>query len=55
MMTDETRKQIALARYKLISPVLAESGRNRNEWFREQAGKTHHFPTTAPRRWRCPR
>ena len=43
-MTDETRKQIALARYKLISPVLAESGRNRNEWFREQAGKTHHFP-----------
>ena len=44
MMTDETRKQIALARYKLISPVLAESGRNRNEWFREQAGKTHHFP-----------
>jgi transposase InsO family protein len=43
-MNDETRKQIALQRYKLISPVLAESGRNRNAWFREIAGKEHQFP-----------
>ena len=43
-MNDETRKQIALQRYKLISPVLAESGRNRNAWFREIAAKEHQFP-----------
>lgn len=43
-MNDETRKQIALARYKLISPVLAEAGRSRNEWFREVASKEHMFP-----------
>jgi putative transposase len=43
-MNDETRKQIALQRYKLISPVLAESGRNRNAWFREIAAKEHTFP-----------
>jgi len=43
-MNDETRKQIALCRYKLLSPVLAESGRNRNAWFREIAAKEHTFP-----------
>lgn len=43
-MNDETRKQIALARYKLISPVLAETGRSRNAWFREMATKDHPFP-----------
>lgn len=43
-MNDETRKQIALHRYRLISPVLAETGRCRNEWFREIAAKEHQFP-----------
>jgi len=43
-MNDETRKQIALCRYKLLSPVLAETGRNRNAWFREVAGKEQIFP-----------
>lgn len=43
-MNDETRKQIGLARYKLISPVLAEPRRLQNEYFREQAQKEHFFP-----------
>lgn len=43
-MNDETRKQIALSRYKLISPVLAEPRRLQNEYFREQAQKEHFFP-----------
>lgn len=43
-MNDDTRKQIALYRYKLISPVLAETSRCRNEWFREVASKEHNFP-----------
>jgi putative transposase len=43
-MNDDIRKQIALYRYRLISPVLAESGRNRNEYFREVASKEHTFP-----------
>jgi putative transposase len=43
-MNDETRKQIALFRYKLISPVLAEPRRAQNEYFREQAEKEHIFP-----------
>jgi len=48
-MNDETRKQIALCRYKLISPVLAEPGRVQNEYFREQAQKEHLFPQYGPR------
>jgi len=48
-MTDETRKQIALYRYRLISPVLAEPGRVQNEYFRTQAGVTHVFPHYGPR------
>lgn len=43
-MNEETRKQIALFRYRLISPVLAEPGRVQNEYFRTQAGLTHVFP-----------
>lgn len=49
-MNEDTRKQIALHRYKLISPVLAESGRCRNEWFREVASKEHQFPHYGLRR-----
>jgi putative transposase len=43
-MNDETREQIALARYKLISPVLAEPGRIQNQYFREQAERAHNLP-----------
>jgi hypothetical protein len=44
MMKDETRAEIALARFKLISPVLAEPGRVQNEYFRSQTDKEHDFP-----------
>jgi putative transposase len=43
-MNEETRKQIALCRYKILSPVLAESSRNRNAYFREASLKEHVFP-----------
>ena len=43
-MNDETRKQIALMRYKLISPVLAEPRRAQNEYFRDQEKTEHIFP-----------
>lgn len=43
-MDNETREQIALTRFKLISPVLAEPGRVQNEYFRTQAAKRHAFP-----------
>ena len=36
-MNEETRKQIALFRYRLISPVLAEPSRVQNKYFRKQA------------------
>lgn len=49
-MTDETREQIALFRYKLISPVLAEPAREQNRYFRKQADKTHEVPHRGPRR-----
>lgn len=43
-MKEETRSEIALARYKLISPVLAEPGRVQNEYFRSQTDKEHDLP-----------
>ena len=49
-MNQETREQIALARYKLISPVLAEPGRVQNEYFRRQAEKDHELPHYGCRR-----
>lgn len=49
-MNDETREQIALFRYKLISPVLAEPGRLQNEYFRSQAERTHNVPHLGVRR-----
>jgi putative transposase len=49
-MNEETRKQVALFRYKLISPVLAEPGRVQNEYFRNQEGKMLEFPHTGPRK-----
>ena len=43
-MDKETREQIALIRYKIISPVLAEPTRLQNEYFRSQSQKDHLFP-----------
>lgn len=43
-MDEETREQIALIRYKLISPVVVEPGRVQNEYFRNQSGTAHVFP-----------
>jgi transposase InsO family protein len=43
-MKEDMRLQVALRRYRLISPVLAEAGRNRNEYFREVSLKEHNFP-----------
>lgn len=43
-MDKETREQIALIRYKIISPVLAEPSRLQNEYFRNQSQKEHLFP-----------
>jgi transposase InsO family protein len=50
-MNNETREQIALARFKIISPVLAEPGRVRNEYFRTQAAAEHDIPHVGPRRY----
>lgn len=50
VMDNETREQIALIRYKLISPVLAEPGRVQNEYFRTQAAKRHEFPRYGSRK-----
>ena len=49
-MDNETREKIALIRYKLISPVLAEPGRIQNEYFRTQAAKHHEFPRYGSRK-----
>lgn len=43
-MNKETREQVALFRYKLLSPVLAEPNRVQNEYFRDQASKEHNVP-----------
>jgi len=43
-MKDEIREKIALKRYQIISPVLAEPSRAQNEYFRKQAAIEHDFP-----------
>ena len=43
-MDEEIREKIALKRYQIISPVLAEPTRAQNEYFRKQANRTHEFP-----------
>lgn len=43
-MERDIRERIALKRYKIISPVLAEPARAQNEYFRQQAGQEHDFP-----------
>jgi transposase InsO family protein len=51
IMTDDIREQIALVRYKLISPVLAEPARVQNAYFREQAERFHDMPHYGPKRY----
>jgi transposase InsO family protein len=43
-MEKDIRESIALKRYQLISPVLAEPARAQNEYFRKQAQSEHNFP-----------
>jgi putative transposase len=50
-MTPECKEQIALARFKLISPVLAEPARKQNEYFRMLSEKPHLFPHYGPRQY----
>jgi len=43
-MEKDIRERIALKRYQIISPVLAEPARAQNEYFRQQAERKHDFP-----------
>ena len=43
-MEKDIRERIALKRYQIISPVLAEPARAQNEYFRKQAQQEHDFP-----------
>lgn len=43
-MEKDIRERIALARFQIISPVLAEPKRAQNEYFRKQAEGVHDFP-----------
>jgi transposase InsO family protein len=43
-MQKDIREKIALKRYQIISPVLAEPARAQNEYFRKQAQLEHDFP-----------
>jgi transposase InsO family protein len=43
-MEKDIREKIALKRYQIISPVLAEPARAQNEYFRKQATHEHDFP-----------
>ncbi|MCD6248727.1 MAG: IS481 family transposase, partial [candidate division Zixibacteria bacterium] len=43
-MKEDIREKIALKRFKIISPVLAEPKRVQNEYFRKQAQREHNFP-----------
>ena len=43
-MDEKIREKIALKRYQVISPVLAEPARAQNEYFRKQADIEHSFP-----------
>lgn len=49
-MNKDIAEQIALKRYQIISPVLAEPGRVQNEYFRTQAEREHEFPRYGSRR-----
>ena len=43
-MQEDSREKIALKRFELISPVLAEPARAQNEYFRKQAERELEFP-----------
>jgi len=43
-MEKDTRERIAIKRYQIIAPVLAEPARAQNEYFRKQAETDHYFP-----------
>jgi putative transposase len=43
-MEEEIREKIALKRYQIISPVLAEPKRAQNEYFRQQAQVEQDLP-----------
>jgi putative transposase len=43
-MEKDIRETIALKRFEIISPVLAEPARAQNEYFRQQAEREHLFP-----------
>lgn len=49
-MEKEIREKIALKRYQIISPVLAEPTRAQNDYFRSQAEQEHEFPRYGLRR-----
>ena len=52
-MDEKIREKIALKRYQIISPVLAEPTRAQNEYFRKQANMTHEFsPLWDQKTWR---
>jgi len=50
-MNDDMRHLVALFRYKLISPVLAEPGRVQNDYFRQLAVQEHDVPHYGRRRY----
>ena len=43
-MEKDIREKIALKRFQIISPVLAEPARAQNEYFRQHPEREHHFP-----------
>lgn len=49
-MDKDIRESIALARFQIISPILAEPKRAQNDYLREQAGKEHVFARYGTRR-----
>ena len=51
-MEEDVREKIALKRYQIISPVLAEPARAQNDYFRKQAGKEQTFPRYGVRKIR---
>jgi putative transposase len=50
-MNDESREQVGLFRFKVISPVLAEPGRVKNDYFRQMEMKEHNVPHYGFRRY----
>ena len=50
-MEKDIRERIALKRYQIISPVLAEPARAQNDYFRKQAQQVHDVPRYGPRKF----